>query len=335
MTRKLIKIISIFLIFTFVISTVTIVPSAEEQAPWNDDYTWNDWYPNIDIPEDPTLQMYVTDGKESYFDIEIKGIYEASDLSNGTYNGWCFQKDIQMTRDKWFYINMTHSYDPNKLDEYKNANWDIINYIINNKHGASKEQIQDAIWYFMEGYKPTTTKSQEIISDAQTYGCNFCPQPGQKIAVILDAIDTGIDADDVQRTFIEVYLGYYEGKDPYYWRCHTDLWGDPGEGCCDFSEDTFMSEIFSVFPVGSAVGSKTLFDALGWCTFFPRDILLREAVAGLINSCNSNITYPLRCDQIVDAINFEFGNNPSSAWGYRMLRLIGILYFYNRLDTFP
>ena len=338
MTQKILKIVAILIVALFTFSHATSIIATPE-APWNDEHEWNNWYPNIQLPDEEQLFMYVTYGIDSYFDIQIDGVFGPSDVANGTYLGWCFQKNIQMTRDQWHNITMYHSYDPNKPYKYKNANWDIINYIINNKNGASREDIQEAIWYFMEGYTPTSTSTDVIIQDAKLYGNNFLPQPGQRIAIIVNLTSNGIEPP-VQRAFIEVALNHYEGKDPNYWIDNPDNWDYDCGSCaeCVLYTDptTQVHEIFSVFSAGTSLGDRTIYETLQRCTYLPREMVLREAISGLLNSCHPNITYPLTCDQIVDAINFEFGNDPQSVWwGYSMLRLFGILYFYNRLDTNP
>jgi len=64
MTQKIIKIITISLAAIFAFSMITITPTNAESA-WNDDAAYNDWYPNMNIPNS-NIEMYVTYGDESY-----------------------------------------------------------------------------------------------------------------------------------------------------------------------------------------------------------------------------------------------------------------------------
>jgi len=340
MTQKIIKIITISLAAIFAFSMITITPTNAE-APWNDTEPYNDWYPNMNIPgSNEDIEMYVTYGEESYFDIEINisGSETNYDIKDDTYLGWCFQKNVMMTRNQWHNITMYHSYDPDKPDKYKNAQWDIINYIINNKGDATPDEIQEAIWYFMEGFEPTIAGVQPLIIRAENYGCNFCPNPGQKIAVIVNLSDSVKDPDypAVQRAFIEVELKFYEGESASWWVDNPEYWDCYPCGCnnCDEYTDpeTKIHEIFDISQ-SSSYGDKTLLETLQGNSYIPLpvQVMLREAVAGLLNSCHHNISYPLNCAQIITGVNDVYTNSN----GYGMLRLYVILYFYNHLGINP
>lgn len=84
---------------------------------------------------------------------------------------------------------------PNYL---KDDDWDMVNYILNHKQGSVTD-VQEAIWYFIDGGgMPSTSEGQAMVNEALMYGEGFVPGPGQVIAVICDA------GEEEQITFIEV-----------------------------------------------------------------------------------------------------------------------------------
>ena len=139
-------------------------------------------------------------GTNDWFDIEISDAPDGFDITNGDYGGWCVQKDISMTRGINHAVILHSSYDPNMPDSFKHGNWDKINYIINHKNG-SRQSIQDAIWYYVDGDPyPTEQDAKEMVDEAELYGEGFIPQPGQVVAVLLEGVQ------GIQRTFIEYII---------------------------------------------------------------------------------------------------------------------------------
>jgi len=161
--------------------------------------------PVVNLP--PTtyyVKMYVTDGSSSWFDVEIKNSPAGCDITNGTYRGWCAQKNIEMTRGVNHSVVLYSSYDPNMPTDYNGkVNWSKINYILNiyRKYGASQDSIQKAIWYYIHLDGNTSDPvAQALINDAEQNCSNFVPEEGEILAIIADGIGS------IQRSFLEYVI---------------------------------------------------------------------------------------------------------------------------------
>ncbi|RLI29824.1 hypothetical protein DRO50_00835 [Candidatus Bathyarchaeota archaeon] len=78
---------------------------------------------------------------------------------------------------------MYSTYDPD--NPHPDEDWDMVNYILNHKQG-SWEDVQDAIWFFVDGGRwPSNPAGQAMVNDALANGEGFVPGPGQTLAVIL------------------------------------------------------------------------------------------------------------------------------------------------------
>jgi len=166
--------------------------------------------PVVELP--PTtedIRMIATDGINSWFDMNISGIPSGYDIANGTYLGWCVQKDTSMRRDVNHAVLLYSSYDPAMPESFLNTNWDKVNYVINHKLGG-RETIQAVIWYFIcnGSYPSNDTKAKAMITDAnnsQASNGSFVPQPGQKIVIL---VDVGKIEYPIQRAFFEFTLPF-------------------------------------------------------------------------------------------------------------------------------
>jgi len=125
----------------------------------------------------------------SYFNTTLFHIPENYTVTNGTYLGWCVDEDHFIVPGTIYNASLYSSLDPDlaiKCPYCADEDWDKVNYIINHKKGTS-EDIQDAIWFFINGGTyPTSTLAIEMINEADMYGRGFWPQEGQFIAVIID-----------------------------------------------------------------------------------------------------------------------------------------------------
>jgi hypothetical protein len=91
------------------------------------------------------------------------------------------------------------SYDPDI--PYDDPDWPNVNWIINHKSdfpGATWEDFQEAIWFFIDHGSQPTTPQGIAIRDAALPHADFIPQTGQLVAVLCWA------GEEVQKTFIEV-----------------------------------------------------------------------------------------------------------------------------------
>lgn len=82
--------------------------------------------------------MVVCAGTDSYFDTTLSGVPSGSDVSDGTYPGWCSDEDHGIHSGTIYTYTMTFisSYDVGNIpswfaDEYL----DKVNYILNNRTG--------------------------------------------------------------------------------------------------------------------------------------------------------------------------------------------------------
>jgi hypothetical protein len=75
--------------------------------------------------------------------------------------------------------------------------WPKINWIINHRTGYSRDEVQDAIWHYING-KSVSGDAATLVSFANSQG-DFCPAIGEKFVVLL----TRRDIDD------DLYGGIY------------------------------------------------------------------------------------------------------------------------------
>ena len=128
-------------------------------------------------------------------------------INNSKYSGWCAEEDVMITPKENYTAMLYSSLDPNlatKCPLCYDEDWDKINYIINNKHpNATRLQIQDAIWCFIDGGNCTLSSpiAQQMITQANLYGNGFRPSKGQLLAVI---VKPDYATTKRQITFIEV-----------------------------------------------------------------------------------------------------------------------------------
>jgi len=118
--------------------------------------------------------------------------------------------------------------------------------------------------------------------------------------------------------------GGYEGLTPGFWKNHLDKW-------VEYSPDQTIGETFSIPSELSNLSSKTLLQGLefggGPTVEDAAKILLRHAIAALLNAAHPNITYSLSENEILTQVN----NALSSLDRDKMLSLKDILDEYNNL----
>jgi len=153
--------------------------------------------PMLRLPEEP-VTMVIYNGTVSYFSTVLSDVPPGYDVTNGTYLGWCVREFVLIETGVEYNVTLYSSYDPNMPDEFKDDDWDMVNYILNHKQGYVMD-IQEAIWYFVDGGSmPSNSAGQAMVNDALMHGEGFVPGPGQVIAVICDT------SDEEQLTIIEV-----------------------------------------------------------------------------------------------------------------------------------
>lgn len=99
-----------------------------------------------------------------------------------------------------------------------------------------------------------------------------------------------------------------EGCTPGYWKNHTDSWAGTG-----YSPGQTAGSVFSGVSAFPALASKTLLQSLqgggGSGTTGAAKILLRAAVAALLNAAHSGVDYPRTEAEIIAAVNTALGSN--------------------------
>ena len=133
-----------------------------------------------------------------------------------------------------------------------------------------------------------------------------------------------------QCTFIELEIPYDgdEGLTPGYWKNYEKHeWPDPYEPI------TALSSVFSGVNEYSALNGDDFMDALryhgGNNDVGAARILLRSAVAALLNTVHPSINYPLSASAIIDQVNDALESHDRMT----MLDLKDVLDGYNNLGA--
>jgi hypothetical protein len=163
----------------------------------------------LNLPGSSIVRIEVFNGTESYFNTLLTDVPSGYDVTNGTYQGWCVDTEVLMSRSPATHdVILYSSLDPpnGTLGDQK---WDVVNYILNHKRGGATD-IQDAIWYFIDFSNATKatpnneTVTGEIINDALANGTGYVPAFGQAVAVICVPVLLLPQPTPVQINIIEV-----------------------------------------------------------------------------------------------------------------------------------
>jgi len=151
----------------------------------------------LQIPEEFVTMTVQYLGTYAYFDVELTDVPMGYDIVNGYYRGWCVDQNHTISSNVDYDVELYCSYDPDS--PWPDDDWDMVNYLINNKHpDASVMEIQQAIWYFVNGgHIPPTDLGKSMIENATLYGEGFMPTEGEYCAILCDS------GDETQKTFIE------------------------------------------------------------------------------------------------------------------------------------
>lgn len=113
------------------------------------------------------------------------------------YSGWCVDLFHNIPPPRLHTGRLWSTYDNALPAHLLDDDWDLVNYLLNNRQGAV-EEVQEALWYFVGGGGyPYSTVAQEMVEDALANGEGFVPGPGEKIAIVVDPVQ------DIQITIIE------------------------------------------------------------------------------------------------------------------------------------
>jgi hypothetical protein len=140
---------------------------------------------------------------------------------NGTpYLGWCAEQESTALNSAPTGVLLYAIDDP--ANPIANPNWKKVNYILNNKGSAAVNDIQAAIWFFVNGAFPnpifhpfTLASAQALVNAANASGATFVPGPGQVAGVLLYQDGYGSIFQD---TLIEVQIPQIVGAvGDYVW----------------------------------------------------------------------------------------------------------------------
>ena len=139
--------------------------------------------PSINLPSGEVSLTIQWPSSECYYYVWLSDVPSGYHVSNGRYLGWCVDEYHVIISGETYRAEMYSTYDPD--NPHPDEDWDMVNYILNHKQG-SWEDVQDAIWFFVDGGRwPSNPAGQAMVNDALANGEGFVPGPGQTLAVIL------------------------------------------------------------------------------------------------------------------------------------------------------
>jgi hypothetical protein len=248
----------------------------------------------ISIPDD-NVTLNAVDGTDSYFNITLSNVPGGYDIENGLYPGWCADRAVTMIRSVDHIVTLYDSYDPSLPVQFQ-GQWNKINWILNNKGAYSMQVIQDACWYLLGDYTwgQISTSAKELVNLANG---TFIPEAGEILAIV--AVPT---AAGCQCTFIEIEIPCTgdEGLSPGYWKNHLSSW-------YTYDDETEIGDVFTIPSSLSELDDDTFLAALNYRggnkVIGAARILLRSAVAALLNAAHPDIDYPLSTSAIISDVN--------------------------------
>ncbi|MBN2599308.1 MAG: hypothetical protein JXA75_02105 [Candidatus Thermoplasmatota archaeon] len=282
------------------------------------------YFPSVHLPGEP-ITMKVYDGSVSYFDIYLFDVPKGLDVTNGYYVGWCADRSVMMPRTQNLTVRLYNSYDLLLPFPLRDKDWDKVNYILNHKGDAAKEDIQDAFWHLLNDYPyEALSDTAKLLVDTAPDG--YVPHSGDLLAVLAEPVRADDRPWPFQFAFIQVMIPPQEGKSHGFWKTHPRNWP---------SEYTPTMLVVDVFENASLYGfsSDTLQDALeyggGEDLQGAAEILLRNAVASVLNAAHPNVNYPVLLDDLIGEVNEALGSMNRTT----MLTLEVILDEYNNLEA--
>jgi len=271
----------------------------------------------INLPDVP-VTLNAVDGTTSYFVITLSGVPAGHDVTNGVYTGWCADFGIHMPRNQNLIVTLYDSYGPLPA-RAQDDDWDKVNWILNHDYGYSVMDIQQAFWYLINekdisGYP----QAQALVASAPD---GFTYEPGDIIAIV--AVP---ESEDVQCSFIELVLSPgNEGLTPGFWKNHLTAWHT-------YTPNARIDSVFTIPSGFNELADDTLLAALqyrgGHEDIDAARIMLRAAVAAILNAAHPDIDYPMTAAAIIADVNNALGENRAT-----MLNLKDVLDGYNNLGA--
>lgn len=153
---------------------------------------------SLNLPSNP-VDVIVQNDATSWFVTTLSNVPSGYDVTNTTYLGWCIDHTIVMTRNETFEALLYSSLNP-PSGNYSNIQWDMVNYVLNNKL-ANFTETQDAIWNFVNNtstsFQSLDPNETALVNAAHQYGTGFVPSSGQSVAVIVFPQNSGSFQDSI------------------------------------------------------------------------------------------------------------------------------------------
>lgn len=155
------------------------------------------------LPPDGFQARFYNWGPSSYWNTIFYNVPDGYIVDDGEYAGWCVDQ-LHYIYGVEYTVALYSSYDTNLPDYALDDDWDMVNYILNHKQGT-KVEIQDAIWYFINGgHMPGSTAGQAMVADALANGEGYVPSEGSPVAIIVDILSPEPNNKRQQLTIIEI-----------------------------------------------------------------------------------------------------------------------------------
>ncbi len=208
----------------------------------------------VNLPKESITAQIAEDYTDSYFDITLSDISGDYDVENGDYDGWCIEYGPHYLPDPHSVI--LHSSACEEDISYFGipfVNWSKVNYILNHDLEATYNQIQHAIWHFInvgsQEPSPPDSTTQQLIDNANTYGVGYIPSPGEILAVLIDPVGR-----EYQHTIIEVMV-------PCDGESWNPNWGDNNHPSDTPPEGEFLEFVCAYwYDCECGIGFKALAD---------------------------------------------------------------------------
>ena len=179
------------------------------------------------VAETPTVYYSTTFSLPALLTAKFSALPSGLGIVNGqTYLSWCVDKtgalDVfptstpNLASENTVAYRLYNTYPNSALPaDAQSPNWSKVNYILNHKGNAKVLDIQQAIWYLVNGAYDTTDSlpgpipsqaTLTLLAEADKYCNSFIPGPGQVVAVLLDIHGLKGAPQDL---IIEVPIPYY------------------------------------------------------------------------------------------------------------------------------
>ncbi len=150
---------------------------------------------HVNVTSSEVIDFFLAPGTNGFFDTRIVQIGRGQVVTTNLYTGWQITNDRPPTTNGVLYFShLYNSLDTNMPAYLSKIDWNRINYVLNNKHGGTVQDVQDAIYHYTVTNPPAniSATTRAIIADADSNGGCFRPIRSQPSAIILDSTDVCI-----------------------------------------------------------------------------------------------------------------------------------------------